>query len=195
MNKGKIYISGKVTGMEEEAKILFKKAQTFLEDEGYTVINPMELPANHNKTWRSYMLVCLEALIRCDAIYMLNNHNESPGAKIELDVANALEIDVIYQRDFVFPTEELLINQIIENKKINEYEFLRISYKFYINLTEIERDVASILYTKDSGAFRRFTPQEFDERVLFNTKTDLLEKHSHEDYTLGDNGIKLIKDL
>lgn len=47
----KIYISGKITGLPyDEAAAIFNRAKAFLLAKGFEVVNPMELPHNHNKT-------------------------------------------------------------------------------------------------------------------------------------------------
>jgi hypothetical protein len=69
----RIYISGKITGIEQEALALFAKAEAFLKEQGHTPVNPMALPHLHDKEWHSYMREDIKALCACDAIYMLHN--------------------------------------------------------------------------------------------------------------------------
>lgn len=88
--KPKIYISGKITGMEDEAKILFEKAEAELIEKGFEVVNPMKLNHDHDKSWKSYMRVCVDTLFDCDYIYMLDNWQLSRGAKIEYNLAYKL---------------------------------------------------------------------------------------------------------
>ena len=95
----KIYISGKITGMEEEAALLFEQAEQELRAMGFEPVNPMKLNHDHDKSWESYMKVCIKALCECDIIYMLKNFNDSPGAWWEREIARRLNIKVIYQRD------------------------------------------------------------------------------------------------
>lgn len=95
--KKRIYISGKISGMEEKAFELFEEAEMLLHTYGYEVINPMKLPHNHDKQWHSYMREDIKALCECDAIYMLRNWKDSRGAQIEFELANYLEIDIIHQ--------------------------------------------------------------------------------------------------
>jgi len=97
MKKTKIYIAGKITGMEEQACELFEAAEERLILEGYEVVNPMKLPHDHDRKWRSYMIECLNALRACDEIFMLTNFIESKGAKTELMEACILKLDVRYQ--------------------------------------------------------------------------------------------------
>lgn len=92
-----IYISGKITGIEQSAPAIFAKAESFLFECGYKPINPMKLPHNHDKTWLAYMREDLAALILCDAIFMLSNWKESRGAKIEHNLALSLGLNIIYQ--------------------------------------------------------------------------------------------------
>ena len=80
----KIYISGKITGMEVEAKVLFQQAEDKLTSLGYEVVNPMKLPHEHDKEWISYMIECLIALKPCEGIYLIDNWIHSKGAQLEL---------------------------------------------------------------------------------------------------------------
>ena len=86
----KVYISGKITGIETEAFELFAKAETQLRELGYEPINPMTLIHEHDKSWHSYMKVCIKALCDCDAIYLLPNWGESKGANLEKEIASNL---------------------------------------------------------------------------------------------------------
>lgn len=96
----KIYISGKITGIEEEAFQQFEFAETCLKLKGFDVLNPMKLEHNHDKTWEEYMKVCIVALMSCNAIFMLTNYYESKGAMIELSLAQELGMKVYWERYF-----------------------------------------------------------------------------------------------
>ena len=92
----KFYISGKITGQANYLS-LFRLAEIELKRLGYKALNPTLLPANHDKTWNSFMREDLKALLDCDGIYMLDNHSRSPGAMIELRLAQSLNFKVLYQ--------------------------------------------------------------------------------------------------
>jgi hypothetical protein len=94
----KIYISGKVSGIESEALQLFAKADRELKVKGYETINPMALPHGHDKSWHSYMKEDIKALCDCDAIYMLSNWADSKGAIIEHTTAMLLGLTVYYEK-------------------------------------------------------------------------------------------------
>lgn len=51
----KIYISGKITGIENEAAALFEKAEKELKEKGFETVNPVTLNHKHDKSWHSYM--------------------------------------------------------------------------------------------------------------------------------------------
>lgn len=97
LNYKTVYISGKVTGMEKEAASIFSKASKTLLAKGMQVVNPLCLNHDHDKSWHSYMRVCLKALCDCDAIYMLPNWTDSKGAIIEHTVAQYLGLETIYE--------------------------------------------------------------------------------------------------
>jgi hypothetical protein len=95
------YISGKISGMVEEAERLFQAAEAEVVALGYTPVNPIKLNHDHDLSWSSYMRVDIKALCGCDAIYLLGNWGESPGARIEADLAHHLEMDVHHQHRFL----------------------------------------------------------------------------------------------
>lgn len=96
MNK-KVYISGKITGMEEEAAMLFEKAEQHLLSLGYEPVNPMKLNHDHGLTWSDYMRVDIIALCCCGKVYMLKNWLSSKGAKLEHEIACELDHEIIYE--------------------------------------------------------------------------------------------------
>ena len=98
-NQG-IYISGKISGLNIlDAKIKFRNAEKELIDMGYFhIINPINLHSTSDlKTWEQYMIVDIEALFKCDAIYMLKDWGDSKGARVEVAIAKELGLKIIYQ--------------------------------------------------------------------------------------------------
>ena len=93
----KIYISGKISGIENEAPELFAKAEKELQAKGFETVNPMTLNHQHNKSWHSYMKEDVKALCECDVIYMLPNWTDSKGAIIEHTIAMYLGLKVQYE--------------------------------------------------------------------------------------------------
>ena len=94
----KVYISGAITN-NPNAKAQFDKAkETLLElNKGYEPISPMDLPHNHDKSWKSFMKEDIIELMKCDAIYMMQGWHESKGAVIEKELACALDFKIIHE--------------------------------------------------------------------------------------------------
>lgn len=97
MKKPRIYIAGKITGRPiGEAVLEFRRAAEVFKSAGYEVINPMELPHDHDKSWKSYMKECIAALVTCDEIALMENYTSSDGARLELEIAIRLNFEKFY---------------------------------------------------------------------------------------------------
>lgn len=90
----RVYISGKITGLsEKEWAENFEAAEKALTEAGYRVINPAKVQADLD--YSEYLTIDIILLGRCDAIYMLDNWQDSNGAKAERATAEALNLTVI----------------------------------------------------------------------------------------------------
>lgn len=99
--KKKIYIAGKVTGLSQtECTVNFGLAQEAIEKLGHEAINPLLVVNDWKAKWDFAMRKCIAALMECDMILMLDNYHDSPGARIELDLAKRLNIPVAYEEPF-----------------------------------------------------------------------------------------------
>lgn len=89
-----VYISGAITGTTDYEE-RFKAAEQQLR--GHNVINPAAISALLPKDmpWSAYMEVMLPLLKYCDAIYLLKGWHQSSGARIELEYAIKLGLDVM----------------------------------------------------------------------------------------------------
>lgn len=94
LKKKKVYISGKITGLEEaEYKRNFNTAELWLTGLGYDVVNPVAYPPIPNGSWTDYMRRDIKLLMDCDYIYMLDGWTESTGAKTEFRLAVEIGIE------------------------------------------------------------------------------------------------------
>lgn len=113
----KIYISGAISGLEEQAtRKKFREAQERWQRMDFPVINPFDLYDQAKKhygtesiAWGLIMRLDLKALETCQAIYMLKGWENSPGARIEREFAMRLGLDVKY--------EEIIEESKFENKE------------------------------------------------------------------------------
>lgn len=88
------YISGKITGMPNLNKHKFAAAAALLWKQGYRDVNPHELPSNHDKSWASYMKVCIRYICLCDVVFVLDDWKQSRGAMCEVFIASFLGIEI-----------------------------------------------------------------------------------------------------
>lgn len=96
----KVYISGKITGLTRDIYLTkFANAEKKLKDMGYEVINPVALndmlPVD--TTWQQYMDVSLVLLKMCDAIYLLDGWEDSPGARVEYTFATKSDYKILHE--------------------------------------------------------------------------------------------------
>lgn len=113
----KIYISGKITGLNNYKKHFNKAEDYLIYKYGCKVFNPANIDVllerkseyvnftairfllSKKTEWAFYMYFCIMELIRCDKIYMLKNWKKSKGAKEELRIAKKLNLEVIYEKN------------------------------------------------------------------------------------------------
>lgn len=110
----KVYIAGKIgeTYPSEATIRKFEKAERLLQSKGYDVFNPTrsglgataDILAKEKGTdfYREIMLLDLDVLAKCDAICMLPDWTESPGAEVEFHFAKAIGLEIMcknYDKD------------------------------------------------------------------------------------------------
>lgn len=94
-----LYIAGPMTGIPEFNYPAFREAEISLLAAGYAALNPASIEA-YNPTpgipqeWRWYMRHALRMVSNCDALALLPGWEKSRGAKLEVQVASALELPI-----------------------------------------------------------------------------------------------------
>ncbi|SNS22569.1 protein of unknown function [Anaerovirgula multivorans] len=90
----KIYIAGKITKcLNFKAK--FGAAEEKLCAEGHIVMNPAVLPGRFD--FDDYMHICYAMIDVCDAVYFLDNWQDSRGAKLEMEYSIASGKMVLFE--------------------------------------------------------------------------------------------------
>lgn len=97
----RIYISGKITGLSKsEAWYNFGQANRKLHSKGHDVVDPISIGEHiPGLDWKSYMTIAYGIIHdpSVNAIYMLKNWPDSPGAVIEWSWAQARGLPVLYE--------------------------------------------------------------------------------------------------
>jgi len=106
-----VYIAGKMTGLEDLGRAAFRKAQRELEKAGHVVLNPAVLPDGLAPD--AYMPICMAMLNAAEAIYLLDNWEDSQGAQIEEAYAK-------YQHKLVMTETLFRAKQKVTRKAIRE---------------------------------------------------------------------------
>jgi len=89
----KIYIAGKITGLSiHDYTEKFKAASILVKDSGLIPINPVKLVTDPSVKWNEAMKICIAELVKCDAVLLLPCTKNSPGAMIEKELAQKLQI-------------------------------------------------------------------------------------------------------
>lgn len=97
----RIYISGKMRGLpEEESRRKFEAARQYLIELGHDVVNPWDSEKDKEEQclkWEDYILYDLKIIKGCDALFMLDNWQDSDGAKCEHAFARGIGMEIIYE--------------------------------------------------------------------------------------------------
>ncbi len=93
-----IYISGKITGEPPAAcRAKFEAAEYNIRNLGATPINPLKLGIPENATYPEAKPRCFEEIGKAEAMFMLEDYTNSPGATDELDEAQRLGLEIFYE--------------------------------------------------------------------------------------------------
>ena len=92
----KIYIAGKISGLDVQEYLQNFNNAEFVLQSRYKVINPAKL-GRTDKSWWWNMRMCIRLLLPCRSIYMLKNWENSKGAKIEYRIARLTFKKIMYE--------------------------------------------------------------------------------------------------
>ena len=94
----KIYISGKISGTNlTETRKRFAAAAKVTKKLGYEPVNPFENGLTEHDTWEAHIVKDIATLLQCKAIYMLQDWQDSKGARIEHYIATEIGMPIMYE--------------------------------------------------------------------------------------------------
>lgn len=100
-----IYLAGKMRGVEDHNFPAFQDATESLRDHGYAVSNPAETlggvtPENRpGLTRRWFIKKAVKMIPLADAVAVLPSWTDSPGARMEVLIAEELDIPIVKAHD------------------------------------------------------------------------------------------------
>lgn len=106
----RIYISGPITDVPNH-RDNFWLAGEWLKEEGHNVVNPVDHEPGclgectrdregydgKPHTWECYLKYDLIMMLQCEAVYVLSGWEKSRGAQLEVQVASACGLEIIYE--------------------------------------------------------------------------------------------------
>lgn len=106
--KQKIYIAGKVTGLERSVvENNFNTLKDYFTQKGFEVVSPVDIVTDPETEWKAAMKICIAALVECDLIYLMNNSGRSRGAMLEAVIASNFGLSL-------FPTVDADVTAMYE---------------------------------------------------------------------------------
>ena len=96
--RGRIYVSGPMTGYPDLNFPAFNAAADKLEAEGWDVENPADKGIVEGWEWEDYLRYDVKKVSDCDAIYLLVGWEESKGSRLEWYIASALGLRMIFEQ-------------------------------------------------------------------------------------------------
>lgn len=94
----KIYISGKISDTNlTETRKRFAAVAKAIKRLGVEPVNPLENGLSEQDTWEAHIVKDIATLLQCKAIYMLQDWQESKGARIEHYIAIETGLPIMYE--------------------------------------------------------------------------------------------------
>lgn len=94
----RIYVAGPMTGLPEFNFPAFNKAAEDLRKLGWHVENPAEHGHVKGADWEDYLRYDIGRLSTCKSIFLLPGWPNSRGARLEVSIARALDMDILLAR-------------------------------------------------------------------------------------------------
>lgn len=114
-----IYVAGAYTSNPSKNMEIAEKASIELIRNGFAVFTPHKNFYDYQKyedvDYETYLQIDFEIISRCNAVYVLDNWNESPGTKREIEYCDSIGIPVLYQS--VSNACDLLPDNVPEKKE------------------------------------------------------------------------------
>ena len=92
-----LYIAGKMTGLPDLGRHKFADVEERLKRKGHVVLNPCTVPVGLPKN--RYLPICLAMIDAADGVYMMDNWETSPGARVEMEYASYQGKEILFEKE------------------------------------------------------------------------------------------------
>lgn len=96
----RVYIIGPVTGLIDDNRPAFEEARRAIERRGFTVEAPHE-SIDADESWLEAVKISIRQLTKTDIVVELDGSDNSPGARIERDLARSIQIPTYTLDEFL----------------------------------------------------------------------------------------------
>lgn len=94
--RSRIYLAGPMTGIADYNFSAFNAEADRLRGQGYHVENPADHGVVEGGDWADYLRYDIGRLATCECIHLLPGWSQSSGAKLEVSIAKALGMHILY---------------------------------------------------------------------------------------------------
>lgn len=109
----KIYIAGKISGLPKaEYSAKFLQAELALRAAGWEPVNPCNFGIEENATLNEALPKCKPHFDQCQAVFLLSDWEDSPGAIIEKSWAKHQKMDIYFQKDHPFEVMQKIREEV-----------------------------------------------------------------------------------
>lgn len=193
MERDVVYISGpmEASGLKDLNYPAFNMAAQKLRSEGFTVLNPAETDdGSVHRPRNFYLRADVKMVASANKLFMLEGWEKSPGAKLEVYVARALEIPIFSFRTREEIKDDLLSQayQIVNNDRRDAYDhpmnnFKRIALMWEgfkgIKFTPEDVGCMMVLVKVAREAFKH-TPDNLVDIVGYTLTLDMIKQKRKE---------------
>lgn len=180
----KVYISGKVSGLDYElVQAKFAKAEAFLNEiDGFEAVNPLCNGLPPEAPWSEHMARDIEMLHDCHCIYMLDDWQQSTGARIEYEIAVSegkiilFASQIVRHREIVQSIERavheatgLRLGQYSTKSRKRDHFFARMLFVHHCRQHEIKLVEIARMVRRDHSSVSHFL-RTYESEVRFNPR-------------------------
>lgn len=165
----KVYISGPITGIPSLNIQAFRDAEQKIRSMGMNPVVPHDLFEGidtQDFKWEDFMRGCIKCLMDCDAVITIEGWNDSEEARIEVDLARKLKMDVFPLHNIKQLANEMHVAAEETEVQMNKLSLERRVYNFIAHSEVLEK--VSKQYNKMGFAMALDKSREIKKAIKYH---------------------------